>query len=217
MQFSNAMRTVVLIASITFCLQGQETPPRETQLELKGIPPRATPGDYQTHVQVGDITIAAEFTGHALPTADGPINTEDYVGVEAALFGPGGKHLMISPSNFSLRLNGKKSPLPAQPWELTVNSLRDPEWAPPEPKEKQSKTSLGGGGQDSGPPRPPKVPLELQRAWAKRIREAAMPVGDRPLPQAGLLLFQHHGKTENLESVELIYDGPAGKASVKLQ
>jgi hypothetical protein len=37
------------------------------------------------------------------------------------------------------------------------------------------------------------------------------------LPQAGLLFFQHRGKTENIKSLELIYEGVAGKAEIKLQ
>jgi hypothetical protein len=57
----------------------------------------------------------------------------------------------------------------------------------------------------------------VQRAMAQRVQRASLPEGDRPLPKAGLIFFQYRGKTQNLQSLELIYDGPAGKATLKLQ
>lgn len=212
------MRTYVLILSAGVCLCAQ-TGGREAQTE-KGIPPRATAKDYQTQAQTGAVTIAAEFTGHSLPTLEGPLTTNEYIGVEAALFGPPGTQLKISASDFSLRVNGKKTPLESQPYVLIVPSLRDPEWIPPEQAEKKSKSSIGGGGQgqeSSGPPPPVKVPVAEQRAWAQRVQRAALPEGERMLPQAGLVFFLYRGKEKGIETVELIYDGPAGKVTLKLQ
>ena len=71
-------------------MQGQNPPSppaKEAQIESKGLPPRATPADYQAHVQAGAVTIAAEFAGHSVPTAQGPLTTEDFVVVEMGLFG----------------------------------------------------------------------------------------------------------------------------------
>jgi hypothetical protein len=44
-----------------------------------------------------------------------------------------------------------------------------------------------------------------------------MPVGEHALPEAGLLFFQYRGKTESIHSIELIYAGPAGEATLNLQ
>ena len=220
MQLLHTTRTVVLILSAGLCLNAQDTPSKNPQMEAKGIPPRATPADYQFHAQVGNVTLAAEFTGHSLPTLEGPLTTEDYVAVEAALFGPAGAQLTISATDFSLRLNGKKESLPSQPYGLIVSSLKDPEWVDPEASKSKSKTSmLGGGGQEDSntPPPPPKIPLAVQRAMAQRVQRASLPEGDRALPQDGLLFFKYRGKTEKLHSVELIYDGPAGKVTLQLQ
>jgi hypothetical protein len=208
-----------MILSIGLCLEGQNPPARTAQPETRGIPPRATPRDYQSQAQAGVVTIAAEFTGHSLPTSEGPLTTEDYVAVETALFGPEGAQLKISATDFSLRVNGKRTPLPSQPYGLIVASLRDPEWVPPEQPAQKSKASFGGGGQDTSnaPPAPVKIPIPVQRAMAQRVQRASLPEGDRALPQAGLLFFQYRGKTENLHSVELVYEGPAGKASLELQ
>ena len=219
MQLFNAMRIGVLIVSTGTCIQGQSS--NDAQTEAKGIPARTTPADYQSQAQAGTVTIAAEFAGHSLPTLEGPLNTEDYVAVETALFGPTGARLIISARDFSLRVNGKKTPLASQPYGLVVGSLKDPEWVPPDPPAPKSKTSLGGGGQGQGeskdPPAPVKVPVAVQRAMAQRVQKASLPEGDRSLPQAGLIFFPYRGKITNLQPIELIYDGPAGKAIQKLQ
>jgi hypothetical protein len=52
---------------------------------------------------------------------------------------------------------------------------------------------------------------------AQRVQKAALPEGDRTLPQAGLIFFQYRGKTQSIHSIELIYVGPAGKATLTLQ
>jgi hypothetical protein len=221
MRLFHAMRAFVLIGSFTLCLLGQDTPGTDTNAGTKGIPPRATPADYQSQAQAGKITIAAEFTGHALPTFEGPLTTEEYIAVETAFFGPAGEHLKIAAADFSLRVNGKKTPLPSQPYGLTFTSLRDPEWVPPEPAAAKSKTSFGGSGQGQGdagaPPAPVKIPIPVQRAMAQRVQRASLPEGERALPQAGLIFFKYRGKTENIESLELLYEGPAGKATVNLR
>jgi len=188
------------------------------------MPPRATPDDYQDHAEAGKVTIAAEFEGHSIATPQGPLNTEDYVVVEAALFGPPGARLKLSFDDFSLRLNGKKT-LPGQPYGVVLGNVKDPEWQPPEEAKPKSKTSFGGS-EDEGsgiqrgekePPMPVKIPIEVQRAMAERVRKASLPEGDRALPEAGLIFFEYHGKPEKLHSIELIYAGPAGKSTLTLQ
>ncbi len=209
--------TGVCIAAL--CLYAQtSTPPASPPVpEVKGLPPRATPGDYQAQVQVGAYTVAAEFVGHAVPTADGLYNSEDYVAVETAVFGAPGARLVLSQNDFSLRINKKKSPLPSTPTEMVLHSLKDPSWEPPAPPEK-SKTSFGSGSQDSGPPPPPPhMPVELQHVMNQHVLNSTMLEGNRALPQAGLFFFQYHGQPKSIRSVELIYKGPAGEATLKLQ
>jgi hypothetical protein len=221
MRLFPALRTGVLIAAVGMCLQGQTTPSKELPSEGKGLPPRATPGDYQAHTAAGAVTVAAEFTGHAIPTAQGTLTTEDYVVVETGIFGKPDARMKLAAADFSLRINGKKTPQPSVPYGMVVGSVKDPEWEPPVPVESKSKTSLGSGGgrqgDSSGPPPPVVVPLPVQRAMAQRVQKAAFPEGDRALPEAGLLFFQYRGKTKGIHSLELIYEGPAGKAALTLQ
>jgi hypothetical protein len=188
----------------------------------KGMPPRVAPTEYQVQAQAGAVTIGAEFMGHSVPTPEHTYSAEDYVVVEAGFFGPAGARTTLSRDDFSLRINGKKIATPSEPYELVFKSLKDPEWQPPETEEsKESKSSLstggGAGGGDKVPPLPPKMPFPLRRAMEQNVQRAAMEIGDRPLPQAGLLFFQYRGKAESIKSLELIYSGAAGKATLDLQ
>lgn len=226
-----ALTAGIWISALCLCAGAQETPAKDAPNkdtpgkdaqanQPKGMPPRATPAEYQFHVQVGTFTIAAEFTGHAIPTMQGPLNSEDYVAVETAVFGPPETRIKLAADDFSLRINGKKAALPSQPYGLVVGSVKDPEWQPPVPVEKKSKSGLntgGNGDQGDSTPAPVKIPIEVQRAMAQRVQKAALPEGDRAVPQAGLLFFAYRGRAQSIRSVELIYNGPAGKTTISLQ
>lgn len=221
MRLSAVWITGILAAALSISVQGQNQPAKAEQAnETKGMPPRATPADYPSQVKVGAATIAAEFLGHSVPRQEGPLSTEDYVVIETAFFGPPQARLQLSLDDFSLKINGKKAPLPSEPYGLVAKSIKDPEWIPPDqPDKKSSKGSIGTGGQtDSNEPPPPvHVPVELQRAMAQHLQRYSLPQGDRPLPEAGLIFFQFRGKIENIRSLELIYSGAAGKATLPLQ
>ncbi len=204
---------VLITAAFCLCASGQ-TPPVEKAL---GIPPRLAPTDYQSHAQAGALTIAAEFTGHAVPTPQETLSTEDYVVVEVAFFGPPEPRLKISPEDFSLRVNRKKTTLTNQPFGMIFPSLKNPELEPPSSASK-SKSSVGTGGQSEAAPAPVfHLPPEVKHSMQQHVQKAALPEGDRVLPLAGLIFFQYRGKTQNIQSLELTYNGPAGKATLSLQ
>ncbi len=193
-------------------------------IETKGLLPRATPADYPDQAQVGKLTIAAELQGHSVPTSQGNLTTEDYVAVETAFFGPPGARLTLSFDNFSLRINGKK-PVPSQPYGVVLGNIKDPEWVPPEPEKPKVPANIITGdeapqkekAEDKQPPFPPKIPIEVQRAMNQRVQRAALPEGDRALPVAGLVFFWYSGKIEKIHTIELIYSGAAGKATLTLE
>jgi hypothetical protein len=205
--------------------QTAETKPSEA----KGLPPRASAADYQSQRQVGAVTIGAEFAGHSVPKPEGPLSTDEFVVVETGIFGAPNAKLTLTPEDFSLRINGKKTVYPGQPYGFVTRSLRDPVWQAAQEvdaKEKKEKSgsgsglSTGGGGnnqQDTSLPVIIHVPIEMQRSMADYLRKASLPIGERPLPQAGLLFFRYAGRAQSIHSVELIYEGPAGKATIDLQ
>src|SRR5579871_3449944 len=124
MQLSFQSKTSVVIVTVlsgVLCqgVLGQVAQSKDAPIrEAKGIPPRATPADYQAHAQAGAITVAAEFAGHSVPTPEAILSTQDYVVVEVALFGAPEARATLSTGDFSLRVNGKKAALPAQPYAL---------------------------------------------------------------------------------------------------
>jgi len=220
MRIHRAWKTPILIVALCLYASGQNTPTKDAQVnEARGIPPRATPADYQAQAPAGKATVAAEFLGHSVPTPQGIFTTEDYVVVEAALFGPPEARLKISFDDFSLRINEKKTPVPSQPFGAIFKSLKDPEWAPDVPAEEKSKSSFSTGGKAAGdpPPAPVHMPLPLQRAMEQKVQKVALPEGDRALPQAGLIFCQYRGKAEGIHSLVLTYAGPAGTATLTLQ
>jgi hypothetical protein len=217
------------VATLCLCAQTPNAQPERQALnpskvesinEIPGLTPRATPADYPVQTKVGPVTIAAEFAGHGIPTREGALSTEDYVVVEIAFYGAPGTRFPLSLNDFALRINGKKNPAPSEPFERLAYSVKDPEWAPPQ-KAESSKTSIGGGGASLGggddSSKEVRVPPELQRAMALRVKKASLPEGERPLPQAGLLYFPYGGKVKGIRSLELIYSGSAGKTTIDLQ
>jgi hypothetical protein len=211
------MRTPVFVAgfSVVLCL-GAQTPVAPPKAE--GLSPRAAPTDYQAQGQAGTLTIAAEFTGHSVATPEATLNSEDYVVIETAVYGPAGTRIKLSREDFTLRVNGKKNVLPSQPYGLVVKTLKDP-LLEPSTAETKSKTSVGTGGQNEGnsPPPPFRVPDEVRHTWSQRLQKESLPEGDRALPVAGLIYFIYRGKTEKMQSIELTYTGAAGTATLALQ
>ena len=214
------------VLSAAFGLYGQDAPGNDAQSDAhrsapQGLPPRAAPSEYQAHAKAGSVTVAAEFTGHFVVLPDGTLTTDDYVVVEAGLFAENGAKLNLSPDNFSLRINGKKMPLPSQPYGLVVGNLKDPNYEPPATTSSKTKTTFGGKQEEqsdpSQPPPPVKIPFEVKRAMSQRVQKASLAEGERPLPQAGLLFFNYHGKTSGIDSIELTYKGPAGQATLELK
>ena len=209
------LTSVLITTALCVCASGQ-APPVERPL---GLPPRLAPTDYQAHAQAGALTIAAEFLGHSIPMSPETLLTEDFVVVEAALFGPAETRLKLSQEDFSLRVNGKKTALPNQPFGMVFQSLKNPALEPPASasKSKGSVGTGGGGSSESSPPPVFHLPPEVKRAMQQYVQKSALALGDRVVPQAGLIFFQYRGKTQSIQSLELIYSGPAGKATLALQ
>jgi hypothetical protein len=220
MQFPQVPRFILAIAACAAFLSAQEPPAPAKPVKdpgMPGLPPRAAPTDYQAHAKVGAYNIGAEFAGHGVPTVEATYNTEEYVVIEVGLFGAPEAHLQISLDDFSLRINGKK-PLSTVPFGRVLMNVKDPEWSPPDSGEKKSKGGLntGGGGDSGSPPPIVHMPMELQHAMAQRVQKAVLPLGDRVVPQAGLIFFPYRGQEKKITTIELDYEGPAGKATLKL-
>jgi hypothetical protein len=221
MRIASAMGMFVLAgAALWLRAQAPETPGKDAAVRAVGLAPRATPADYQYRVTAGMLTMCGEFMGHGVPTeVGGPYSTENYVVVEAALYGAPGAKIQLSYKDFSLRINGKKQAEPGQPYVTVFPSLKDPEWEPPLSEQSGAQTSIGGAGgsQSDRTKTVPKMPMDLRHTMEQRVLKASISEGERALPQAGLLFFEYHGETKGIRTMELIYNGPAGKATLAIQ
>ena len=213
--------TQLLLFLFAAGLYAQTPQTKEAGAAERGLPPRATPAEYQSQAVIGTISIAADFAGHSVPKPEGPLATEEFIVVETAFYGQPDAKLVLSVGDFALRINGKKAPLSSAPFGMVTASLKDPEWVPPDtgaekPKSKTGLSTGGGGGGDSTPA-VVHVPIELRRAMAQYLQKASLPEGERSLPQAGLIYFRYTSQVKSIHSIELIYSGPAGNATLKLQ
>lgn len=217
-----AIPAIGLLFSFAFLSLAQQKP---GLLVSTGVPPR-TAAEYQGQGQAGSVTIAADFTGHSVATPEATFTTEQYIAFEVALLGKPGDRLILSPDQFSLKVNGKKGIIESSPFGLVFHSLKDPAWEESQASatvEKEKTSINGGGGAGSGAgasdpkPLPPKMPIGVSRAMEQKVQKASLPEGDRPLPQAGLIFFQYGGNVKKITSLELLYNGPAGKAKVTIQ
>jgi len=219
MQVCRVLRNSLWLAA-ALCLYAQDTPtPAVNIADIPRMPPRGSANDYQAHARIGQVMIGAEFMRHAVPTPQGEFSTEDFVVVETGFFGAApGEKAKLNIQDFSMRINGKKA-VPSEQYGVVLSNLKDPSWQPPEPpKPKAGGLSTGGEGGNPGdpPPPPPKMPLPLVHIMQLRVQKAALPEGERTLPEAGLLFFPCRTPSDKIRSVELIYSGPAGKATLTL-
>lgn len=197
------------------------------------VPPKENAAAYPAQAALGNYTLAAEYMVHSIPVPGGNIITEDYLVIEAAFFGPRYSQLSLSAEQFMLRVNGEKTPRLTQSPGIVAASVKYPE------REQRRTLTLGAGPvifgqprntgrfpgdpnesrpvpQVSQPPNPAGVEREPPPPVDEQIQLAAFRSGERELPTAGELFFPFKGKTKSIKSLELLYDGPAGKITVKL-
>jgi hypothetical protein len=205
----------------------------------QGTPPKTSPSDYSAHAALDNgFSIAADYLVRSLPTPGGTLVADDYLVVDAMFFGPLQPALKMSAGHFLLRINGQKVPLTNQSTGMVAASIKDPNWAP-----KPGVTVIAGsdnrdvvygprspvesfpGDPTVGHPQQPRVPdpetsagleKEPEMPIEERLVRSAMPETERVAPAGGLLFFSYRGKTKSIKSVELIYEGPSGKATLTL-
>jgi hypothetical protein len=203
-----------------------------TLLHAQGTSPKSKATDYPVHVQLDSVTLAAEYLIHSLPTPQGNLIASDYLIVEVAFYGPSFSRLKMSPDNFTLRINGKAT-LTTEAPGMVSGSIKNPSSRP----HLEGGGSIGmGDGTISVGPRPPpsqfpgdgndRTPAGQPTTTVKsveedtnidhRVQNVSLPEGEHSLPRSGLLYFYYRGKIKSIRSLELLYAGAMGKASLKL-
>lgn len=206
-----------------------------------GTTPKAKATDYPVHAQAGGAWLGAEYLVRSIPVRQQTLVTQDYLVVEVALYPAPGQPLLVSDAQFTLRLNGKKQVLHAQAPGFVAASLKYPDWerrpslvgygglgdagviiGRPEQTERfpgdnrNSRTRLPAPPRAPAPEDPSGLPKEEVPPPDQLVVEAALPGGAARGPVGGYLYFAHKGKTRSIKTLELLYEGPAGKAVLPL-
>src|SRR5438552_387234 len=79
---------------------------------------------YPAHLALGERTLAAEYLARSIPVPGGSLLTEDYLVIDVAWFGPKYDSFALSSSHFTLRMNGRKTPILTQTPGLVAASLK---------------------------------------------------------------------------------------------
>jgi hypothetical protein len=200
-----------------------------------GLDPRPRAEDYPQRAELAAAKLGVEYHGRAFESQAGRFFTQDYLIVEVALF-PAADPLEFSPSHFRLRLNGRRPELlPVTPGTVAL-AIRNPDQFEQRPQV-VAGGGVGGGQVIFGRPRPverfpgdPEArvptptgnrqgsPAEEQAASAEAAERFGLSRLQAPRGgAAGLVYFYWRGKHSKLRKIELIYDGPAGTAALRLR
>ena len=202
-------------------------------LAAEGIPPKPAPSAYPASAKADGITIGASYLYRSVPAGRGSVFVKGYLVVEVAVFGPKGKRLDISSGHFTLRVNHSKRTLAPEAPQLVISQERYG-------RKPELDIGLGSGAIIlGGPPLGPRFPgdarrrpppggrprIETQSAPvgparndpAALMKRTALPVGNQLLPIAGYLYYPYRKKTKSIKHLELVYQGPAGSAVLRLK
>ncbi len=206
-----------------------------------GTTPKPRAADYPSHAQASGVWLGTEYLVRSIPVRNRTLVTQDYLVVEVALYPLPGQPLVVSDGQFTLRVNGKKQVLHAQAPGFVAAALKYPDWerrpslvgyggigdagvtiGRPEPVERfpgdnrPTRTRLPTPPRAPTPEDPSGLPKEEVLPPDQLVVEAALPGGAAKGPVSGYLYFAHKGKTKSIKSLELLYEGPAGKATLRL-
>lgn len=196
-----------------------------------GTAPKARPEDYPAHAAAGKLRIGADYTVHSFSGRGRTFVAGDYLVVEVALYAPRGEEVMVSTSRWALRVNGKKQALAAQAPQFVAAAFKYPDWQVRRGVELQAGPVILGrpapverfpGDPTARRRLPPRAPEPEDRSGAEKtpepkaeevLVETALPEGLLRMPVSGYLYFAHKGK---VKTVELVYEGPEGRAALRL-
>lgn len=200
------------------------------------------PTDYPVHQQVGEFTIAAENLGHSISTPEGVLFARDYLVIEVAIYPNQPKVMKTQFTNreFSLRLDGKKTILLPQSPGMVAASIKYEDWeqrptlvgtvgtgmeqivinrprsAPRFPGDTSEANRYPTPPVSAPPPHDGAVTKGAPPSIDELVDQYSMHDGVNPVPTSAYLYFPFKGKLSKLKSVELIYEGPWGSASIRL-
>jgi hypothetical protein len=207
-------------------------------LTFAQLTPKAKPDDYPAHADAGGVAIAADSLGHSLIAPDDSLFVRDYLVVEVAVYGSEAKPVKIAGGQFTLRINGRTIPLEAASPGAVAASMKYPDWTDHPQFEAQAGPMIIGGqtpvarfpgdnrpyeNRVPNPVPPPTVdnpgaPAKPAPSIDDIVTRCALTEGIVRRPTDGYLFFEHPAKKmKSIRKMELLYDGPLGKATLRLR
>jgi hypothetical protein len=198
-----------------------------------GTTPKNSEAEYPAHARLEKVGIGAEYLVHSFSSGRDMFIAKDYLVVEVALFPAKGEGVMANAGQFSLRLNGRKQTLAQQNPEMVAASLKYPDQdrgfhptaglgpivlGQPQPQERFPGDPNARTGNPPGVPTDDSTGQEKQKPVTAEelVVQAAFPEGEHHTPSSGFLYFPYRGKVRHIQSLELIFNGPAGSTSLQL-
>jgi hypothetical protein len=209
-------------------------------LVAQGTTPKAKVEDYSVRGGAGKIALGAEYMVRSIQGGGTTLIAADYLVIEVAVYPPRFEPIPVSSGQFTLRINGRKQVLFNQSPGMVSASIKYADW------ERRPTLVGGVGGRDGGIivgqppttgrfpgdprpdqtrlPRPPKAPDQNPSGVEPKepidadqlVAANALPEGEATGPVSGYVFFAYKGKTRKIKSLELLYKGPAGEATLKL-
>ena len=182
--------------------------------------------EYPAHAAAGKADLGAEYLVHSLPSGTETFFVADYLVLDVGVFPKG--EINLRQGDFRLRINGSISLTPIAP-EMMAFAIRAGDFqtaASGDPNgtvtRRQPQERFPGDPQARVPvpprapdPNRPNGPPARETANAAAIR-MALPEGRYHGPEIGFLYFPYEGKTKKIKSLELLYAGDAGEATLKI-
>src|ERR1700682_4609450 len=96
--------------------------------------PREKASDYPEHAKLADREIGIEYLVHSIPVERGVLVASDYLVVEVAVFPLTLAGVAVSSGQFTLRINGKKTPVYSQSTGMVAASIKYPDYERTRPR-----------------------------------------------------------------------------------
>lgn len=202
-----------------------------------GTPPKASEQDYPVHTRLDKLAIGVEYLVHSFSGGRETFIAKGYLVVEVALFPDKGENLVVSASQFALRVNGHKQAIAAQAAEFVAASLKYPDWdnrqCDPCTQASAGPVIFGApapverfpGDPRAAPPRGvPRAPDDNARGIEKQppvkadelALQTVLQEGEHHGPVSGYLFFPYQGRSGRIHKLELDYAGAAANATLAL-
>lgn len=207
----------------------------------QGTRPKTGAAEYAAHADLKDGAIGAENLGHSLAAAKGVTLVRDYLVVEVALYARNAPVKMRN-EQFLLRINGRKAALGAQTAGMVAASLKYPDWesrptlvagggignagvvfGQPDPVERFPGDHRPAEQRRPVPNPVPPAPTDssgVEQAAPEPVEDVvnhlALPEGDIRPPVSGYLFFPFKDKLKSIKTLDLVYEGPLGAATLRL-